>query len=88
MVHWFKRNNTGDWESMDQVPVAIKGGREEGFRAFTFKSNYDAGEWKILVETSSGVEISRLYFDVVKVEQAASRTLSIRAPVVTRWCCA
>ena len=62
---------------MDKVPVTIKGGREEGFRAFTFKSNFDAGEWKILVETSSGAEISRLYFDVVKVAQAPSRTFKV-----------
>lgn len=77
MVHWFKKNNNGNWENMDKVPVAIKGGREEGFRAFTFKSNYDAGEWKILVETSSGAEISRLYFDVVKVEKTESRTFKV-----------
>ena len=75
IVHWFKKNNVGDWESMDKVPVAIKGGREEGFRAFTFKSNFDSGEWKILVETSSGVEISRLYFNVVMVEKDPSRNL-------------
>ncbi len=77
IVHWFKKNNLGDWENMDKVPVTIKGGREEGFRAFTFKSNYEAGEWKILVETSSGAEISRLYFDVIKVEQSPSRTFKV-----------
>ncbi|MBC7428175.1 MAG: DUF2914 domain-containing protein [Bacteriovorax sp.] len=77
IVHWFKKNSVGDWESMDKVPVAIKGGREEGFRAFTFKSNFDAGEWKIFVETSTGVEISRLYFDVVKVDKEASRTFEV-----------
>jgi hypothetical protein len=77
MVHWFRKNSLGDWENMDKVPVAIKGGREEGFRAFTFKSNFDVGEWKILVETSSGAEISRLYFYVVKVDKAASRTFKV-----------
>ena len=77
IVHWFKKNHLGDWENMDQVPVAIKGGREEGFRAFTFKSNYDAGEWKIVVETSSGAEISRLYFDVVKVDKVESRMFRV-----------
>ena len=77
IVHWFKKNNLGDWENMDQVPVELKGGREEGFRAFTFKSNYEAGEWKILVETSSGAEISRLYFYVVKVDTSPSRTFKV-----------
>lgn len=77
IVHWFRKNVLGNWESMDQVPVSIKGGREEGFRAFTFKSNFDAGEWKILVETSSGAEISRLYFNVVKVDKVASRMFRV-----------
>lgn len=77
MVHWFKKNSLGDWESQDQVPVAIKGGRDEGFRAFTYKSNYDAGEWKVVVETSTGVEISRLYFDVVNVENDPARTFDV-----------
>ena len=77
IVHWFKKNSADDWESMDQVPVAIKGGREEGFRAFTVKSNYEAGEWKILVKTSSGAEISRLYFNVVKVDTDPLRTFKV-----------
>lgn len=65
MVHWYRENATNNWESMDKVPVTIRGGREEGFRVFTFKTNYEPGEWKVEVETSTGVEISRFYFKVV-----------------------
>lgn len=77
IVHWFKEDNLGNWVSLDKVPVTIKGGREEGYRIFTFKSNYDAGEWKIVVETSTGVEISRLYFKVINVDVDPSRSFRI-----------
>lgn len=77
IVHWFKKDNVGNWESMDHVPVSIKGGREEGYRVYTLKSNFEAGDWKIVVETSSGAEISRLYFDIVKVEKSQSRTFTV-----------
>ena len=77
IVHWLKKDNLGNWVSLDKVPVIITGGREEGFRIFTFKSNYDAGEWKIVVETSTGVEISRLYFDIKIVDVDPNRSFRI-----------
>lgn len=77
IVHWFKEDNLGNWESMDKVPVTIVGGRDEGYRIFTFKSNYDAGEWKIVVETSTGVEISRLYFKIIMVDVDPTRSFRV-----------
>ena len=76
-VHWFKEDAKGNWQSQDKVPVQIRGGREEGFRIFTFKSNYEPGQWKVEVETSSGVEISRLYFVVQPVAEDSSRELTV-----------
>lgn len=77
VVHWLKEDNLGNWISMDRVPVNITGGREEGFRVYTFKSNYEAGEWKIIVETSTGIEISRLYFKIVVVDFDPNRSFKI-----------
>ena len=77
VVRWSKKDIKGNWVSLDKVPVTINGGREEGFRIFTFKSNYDAGEWKIIVETSTGVEISRLYFEIIMVEADPLRSFRI-----------
>jgi hypothetical protein len=73
IVHWFQKDKKGNWISTDKVPLKVQGGREEGFRGYTYKSNYTPGEWKIMVETSSGVEISRLYFEIFAVEKNPNR---------------
>lgn len=77
IIRWFKEDNFGNWINMDDVPVTIKGGREEGFRIYTFKSNYEPGEWKIVVETSSGVEVSRLYFEIINADVNPKRSFKI-----------
>lgn len=62
-VHW-QTYLDGQWKTSDRIPLIISGGRTEGFRGYTYKSNYQAGEWRILVETKSGLEIGRLNFEV------------------------
>jgi len=64
VIHWLTKNQKGKWVSSDKVPMSIQGGREMGFRGFSYKSNYTPGEWQIRVETLGGIEISRHYVDV------------------------
>lgn len=64
-VRWLF-DGPGGWDGTDAIPVKITGGREEGFRGFTVKENYQEGDWQIRVETGDGREIGRLYFTVEK----------------------
>lgn len=77
VVHWYKEDARGNWVTQDKVPVTIRGGREEGFRVFTYKTNYEPGQWKVEMETSTGVEISRLYFEVVAREETPAREFTV-----------
>lgn len=65
-LHWLKETNTG-LQTSDRIPLNISGGRREGFRGFTFKSNYTEGEWQVRVETEEGLEVGRISFEVTKV---------------------
>lgn len=60
-LHW-QQNINGDWKTSDRIPIAISGGRDQGFRGYSYKSNYTPGDWRVLVETKSGLEIGRLSF--------------------------
>ena len=61
LLRWHRRL-PGGWSLQDTIPIGIVGGREEGFRGFGFKGNYEPGEWKIQVETTDEREIGRIYF--------------------------
>lgn len=59
--HWQK----DQWSLWDNIKLTVTGGREEGFRAHTYKSNFEEGDWKIEVETEDGREVGRIYFKIV-----------------------
>jgi hypothetical protein len=65
-MRWYRYENKG-WALQDTIPIKIVGGREEGFRGYGFKTNYQTGKWKVQVETTDGREIGRIYFSVESV---------------------
>jgi Protein of unknown function (DUF2914) len=69
-MRWHWKDPVRGWTLHDTIPIRIVGGREEGFRGYGFKSNYQAGDWKVQVETTDGREIGRVYFDLATVPEA------------------
>ncbi|MFN3454227.1 MAG: DUF2914 domain-containing protein [Pseudobdellovibrio sp.] len=76
IIHWQTKSKKNTWVTTDKIPLLVQGGRKEGYRGYASKTNYQDGEWKITVETSSGVEISRYYFNIVKSTETSERTWS------------
>jgi hypothetical protein len=72
-MRWYWKPEGSGWKLQDSIPIAIVGGREEGFRGYGVKSNYQPGDWKVEVETTDGREIGRIYF-VVETVPAAPRS--------------
>lgn len=68
ILNWNKYDEKKGWVSSDRIPIRITGGRKEGFRGYTTKQNYSPGDWRVLVETTNGREIGRLYFEVIPAE--------------------
>jgi Protein of unknown function (DUF2914) len=68
-MRWYWKPEGGRWTLQDSIPIAIVGGREQGFRGYGFKSNYQPGDWKVEVETTDGREIGRIYFEVESVPE-------------------
>jgi hypothetical protein len=70
LMRWFLKDNAGNWKLQDSIPIKILGGREQGFRGYGMKSNYQPGDWKLQVETTDEREIGRIYFEVSAVPPA------------------
>jgi hypothetical protein len=68
LMRWYHREARG-WAPQDSIPINIVGGREDGFRGYGVKTNYQPGDWKVQVETTDGREIGRIYFDVETVAE-------------------
>jgi hypothetical protein len=68
-MRWYWKPQDGRWSLQDAIPIAIVGGREQGFRGYGFKSNYQSGDWKVEVETTDGREIGRIHFLVEKLPE-------------------
>jgi hypothetical protein len=59
--HWYFRANSGkSFAHADRIPIKIAGGREGGYRAYTFKQRLDPGDWRVDVETEDGRVIGRV----------------------------
>lgn len=65
-MRWYHKEGAG-WALQDAIPINIVGGREQGFRGYGVKTNYQPGSWKVQVETTDEREIGRIYFDVEPV---------------------
>lgn len=66
--HWQHRQGegagAGRFVTTDRIRVAIVGGRQGGYRAFTVKQHVLPGTWRVDVETAGGRIIGRVSFRV------------------------
>ena len=74
--HWyFRPNSDKSFIHADRIPIKINGGREGGYRAYTFKQRLDPGDWRVDVETENGRIIGRVS---VRVEEQGDVQPSLR----------
>jgi hypothetical protein len=76
-VRWLYDDERRGWVSSDAIPLPVVGGREEGFRAVTKKSNFQPGEWRVQIETRDNREIGRIDFKVEADESTDAREIHV-----------
>jgi hypothetical protein len=74
-MRWYLDDPARGWTLHDTIPIKIVGGREQGFRGYGTKTNYQPGSWKVQIETTDAREIGRIYF---KLEAAPESARSFR----------
>lgn len=70
-VRWQYKDEKTGWTNSDAIPLGVVGGRAEGYRGFTSKTNYQPGEWRVRIETSDGREVGRIGLTVVAVHDSS-----------------
>lgn len=74
---WQHRDaKTGKWVTWSRIGFPVRGGRQDGYRGYTFKRNLTPGKWQVRVETESGRVLGLNRFTVVA--QAPGRDPSFR----------
>ena len=76
--HWyFRTNSEKPFIHADKIPIKIAGGREGGYRAYSFKQRLDPGDWRVDVETEDGRVVGQVSVVVSAREEtgATPRTL-------------
>ena len=74
--HWYFRvNSERPFTHADKIPIKISGGREGGYRAYSFKQRLDPGDWRVDVETKDGRIVGRVS---VQVEERGESQPTLR----------
>jgi hypothetical protein len=71
MHHWQCKSASGKWQTTDKLSYRIVGGRDGGYRGYTYKKNFELRpgedepqEWRIEVKTGHGLLLGRINFEV------------------------
>ncbi|MBU0646112.1 DUF2914 domain-containing protein [Patescibacteria group bacterium] len=60
---WQYRQN-GKWVTRSRPSFAVSGGREAGYRGYSYSTNLAPGQWRVQVETERGQVLGRVRFTV------------------------
>ncbi|WP_452223429.1 DUF2914 domain-containing protein [Lacinutrix chionoecetis] len=61
---WYN-DTTQNWETVEDIGYDITGGRDNGFRGYTYKSNVKEGFWKVEVITEEELVLGVVDFEII-----------------------
>lgn len=69
--HWQIKSASGKWQTTDNLSYSIVGGRDGGYRGYTYKKNFapqtapgGKEQWRVEVKTANGLLLGRINFQV------------------------
>ncbi len=65
LYHRWQYKQGKAWVTASRISFVLNGGRQAGFRGYTFKQNLAAGEWRVIVETEEAHTVSVDDFTIV-----------------------
>jgi hypothetical protein len=74
-VRWM-RDEKGEWRTTDRIPLTVRGGREDGYAGYAWKQNFQAGIWRVDLETEDGRTVGRMDFDLEQDDGLGARAFA------------
>jgi hypothetical protein len=80
IVHRWQYYNEvrGEWVTTNTLNFSISGGRQGGFRGYTYKTQMEQGKWRVSVETTRGQVLGDITFTVERVNTPVPVEVIIR----------
>lgn len=78
VIHEWQYRENGEWVTKDEIPFSVVGGREDGFRGFSFKSSTEYGRWRVNVQTHRRQTLGQVYFQILPADN------NIRLQIIQR----
>ncbi len=75
--HRWLQDVDGEWRNAGVVPFTIAGGRESGYRGYTYKQRVTEGRWRVIAESESGAAIGIVDFRVSRGEAPPLKRLRL-----------
>lgn len=71
VVHeWQRRDSyTGAWTTVNSVSFPLIGGRDKGYRGYSWNARVEPGAWRVNVKTTGGQIIGRIAFAAVESDE-------------------
>ena len=74
----FYSESRGDWITTDRKVYRLTGGRDGGYRGYTFKKNVEMGQWRVDVITDDDLILGRIKFKIVPADKESYEFETLR----------
>jgi len=75
--HRWEFDTEDGWRTADVRSFSIEGGRQAGYRGYTYKQNVTPGRWRVTAESESGAAIGIVQVEVVEGEPVKAKNIRL-----------
>ncbi len=75
--HWQFYDEKQGWQTMSRIGFDLTGGRNKGYRGYSYKQNVAYGLWRVAVETKNGRTISLHSFTINRAKPGQKKILKV-----------
>lgn len=73
LYHVWQAKREQGWQTVSKIGFSLSGGRDGGFRGYTYKQSLGVGQWRIKLETEDGRTLAIERFEVIPMSENVKR---------------